>query len=107
VSIKPAAGEVWVADLGPAAKVRPVLVLAYPQPVDARSLAVVAPLTSQIRSARGEIALGKPSWLPKNSAVNLQGLASFDHRLLQRRLGRLNESQIDQVKAGLRDLLNL
>jgi len=106
-SIKPAAGDVWVADLGLAAKVRPVLILSYPKPEDARSLAIVAPLTSQIRSARGEIDLGKPSWLPKPSAVNLQGLASFDHRYLQRKLGRLSDAQIGQVKSGLRVLLDL
>ena len=35
-------------------KSRPVLVLAYPQPNDARALVVVAPLTSQIRGLRGE-----------------------------------------------------
>lgn len=29
---------------------------------------------------RGEVDLGKPRWLPKHSAVNVQGLASFDHR---------------------------
>ncbi len=106
-SIKPSAGEIWLADLGLAAKVRPVLVLSYPEPDDARALAIVAPLTSQIRSARGEIDLGKPSWLPKASAVNLQGVASFNHRFLQRKLGRLSEQQIDRVKTGLRELLDL
>ena len=33
------------------------------------ALAVVAPLTSQIRGMRGEVDLGKPRWLPKHSAV--------------------------------------
>lgn len=73
---EPRPGEVWFADLGLAEKSRPVLVLASPQPADARALVVVAPLTSQIRSARGEVFLGKPRWLPKISAVNVQGLAS-------------------------------
>jgi mRNA-degrading endonuclease toxin of MazEF toxin-antitoxin module len=41
-------------------KSRPVLVLAYPEPADARALVVVAPLTSQIRGLRGEVPLGKP-----------------------------------------------
>jgi mRNA-degrading endonuclease toxin of MazEF toxin-antitoxin module len=59
-------------------KSRQVLVLAYPQPEDARALVIVAPLTSQIRDLRGEVPLGKPRWLPKPSAVNVQGLASFD-----------------------------
>lgn len=83
----PKPGEVWFAELGMAEKSRPVLVLAFPDNQDARSLAVVAPLTSQIRGMRGEVDLGKPRWLPKQSAVNVQGLASFDHRKLTRRMG--------------------
>jgi mRNA-degrading endonuclease toxin of MazEF toxin-antitoxin module len=90
-----------------AAKQRPVLILAYPQPDDARALVVVAPLTSEIRGYRGEVAIGKPRWLPKPSAVNVQGLASIDHRALLRKMGHLPAAQFDQVKAALRDLLGL
>ena len=74
-------------------KSRPVLVLAWPQPADARALVVVAPLTSQVRGLRGEVPLGKPRWLPKISAVNVQGLASFDKSKLARRLGSLPAEQ--------------
>ena len=88
-------------------KSRPVLVLAYPQPADARALVVVAPLTSQIRGLRGEVPLGKPRWLPKLSAVNVQGLASFDPGKLARRLGVLSPEQFNAVKVALRDLLKL
>lgn len=88
-------------------KSRPVLVLAYPQPADARALAVVAPLTSQIRGLRGEVPLGKPQWLPKVSAVNVQGLASFDAGKLTRRFGTLTNEHYDAVKTALRDLLQL
>jgi mRNA-degrading endonuclease toxin of MazEF toxin-antitoxin module len=107
VPTEPQAGEVWFADLGMIEKSRPVLVLAMPEPRDARALAVVAPLTSQIRRMRGEVDLGKPRWLPKKSAVNAQGLASFDHGKLSRRLGTLTTAQIDEVKDALRDLLDL
>lgn len=68
---------------------------------------IVAPLTSQIRGLRGEVALGKPRWLPKISAVNVQGLASFDPGKLNRRLGSLSAEQCAAVKAALRDLLGL
>jgi mRNA-degrading endonuclease toxin of MazEF toxin-antitoxin module len=88
-------------------KSRPVLVLAYPEPADARALVVVAPLTSQIRGQRGEVPLGKPRWLPKVSAVNVQGLASFDPGKLARRLGTLSTEQYGAVKDALRDLLRL
>ena len=104
---EPQPGEVWFADMGMVEKSRPVLVLAFPRPEDARALAVVAPLTSQIRGLRGEVPLGKPRWLPRISAVNVQGLASFDPGKLARRLGALPTEQYNAVKTALRDLLKL
>jgi mRNA interferase MazF len=90
-----------------AEKSRPVLVLAMPEEQDARSLAVVVPLTSQIRGARGEVFIGKPNWLHKSSAVNVQGIASFDPGKLARRMGILPNAQMDQVKEALRAMLEL
>lgn len=59
-SIDANAGEVWTADFSTAAaKQRPVLVLAFPQPSDARALVVVVPLTSQLCGLRGEVDIGK------------------------------------------------
>ena len=104
---EPVAGEIWFADMGMVGKSRPVLLLAFPRDADARSLAVVAPLTSQIRGMRGEVDIGKPRWLPKHSAVNVQGLASFDRHKLSRRMGQLVQPEMDRVKNALRDLLGL
>lgn len=104
---EPQPGEVWFAELGMVEKSRPVLILAYPQSEDARALAVVAPLTSQIRGLRGEVPLGKLRWLPKTSAMNVQGLASFDPGKLARRLGVLSAEHYGAVKAALRELLRL
>ncbi|MDI1314309.1 type II toxin-antitoxin system PemK/MazF family toxin [Prosthecobacter sp.] len=77
------------------------------EPQNARALGIVAPLTSQIRAQRGDVYLGKPRWLPKESALNVQGFASFDERKLTRRLGALTQDQMSGVKATLRDLLGL
>jgi mRNA interferase MazF len=107
VNTKPKSSEVWYADLGMVAKGRPVLVLSYPDKEDARSLTVVAPLTSQIRGLRGEVDIGKPNWLPKHSAVNIQGLASIGRYNLERRLGRLSAKQMESVKDALREMLQL
>lgn len=104
---KPKAGEVWFAELGMVAKGRPVLVLSYPLVSDARALAVVAPLTSQVRGERGEVDLGHPNWLPKPSAVNVQGLASIDRHKLTRKFGKLTAEDYELVKEAIRDLLNL
>ena len=83
------------------------LFLAFPQPSDARALIVVVPLTSQLRGLRGEVDIGKPKWLPKHSAVNVKGFASIDQNALQRKLGRLNDHQLESVKDAVRDLLDL
>jgi mRNA-degrading endonuclease toxin of MazEF toxin-antitoxin module len=107
VPTEPQPGEVWFAELGMVEKSRPVLILAYPRPADARALTVVAPLTSQLRGLRGEVPLGKLRWLSKVSAVNVQGIASFDPGKLSHRLGTLSAEHNAAVKAALRDLLGL
>lgn len=107
MSTRPKPGEVWFADLGIAAKSRPVFVLACPDETSARVLVVVAPLTSQIRGLPGEVPLGSVRWLPKPSAVNVQGIASFDPNRLSRRLGVCTPGQIGAVKEALRTLFEL
>jgi mRNA interferase MazF len=107
VNIEPRPGEVWIADFGLAAKQRPVLVLVYPEPEDARALVVVVPLTSQLRGLRGEVDIGKPRWLPKRSAVNIQGFASVDQNALTRKLGKLSDEQFSAVKDAIRKMLSL
>lgn len=107
MNTEPGPGEVWVVDFGLVAKQRPVLILAYPQPRDARALVVVVPLTSQIRELRGEVDIGKPRWLPKHSAVNVQGFASIDPHALVRKLGKLPGEQFRTVKGAIRELLAL
>lgn len=104
---KPGPGEVWWADLGMVEKTRPVLVLAYPEENQSRALVVVVPLTSQIRGGTGEVSLGIVPWLPKPSAVNVQGLASFDRHKLTRFMGSLPTIQMNAVKSAIRSLLQL
>jgi mRNA-degrading endonuclease toxin of MazEF toxin-antitoxin module len=55
----------------------------------------------------GEADLGKPRGLPKPSAVNVQGLASFDHHLPIRKLGTLSQEAYEAVKGAIRELLGL
>lgn len=107
VNTEPQPGEIWYADLGVTAKSRPVLIIAYPSRDDARALVIVAPLTSQIRGMRGEVEIGKPRWLPKRSAVNIQGLASFDRHFLNRKMGQLDSANMEKVKTAIREILNL
>lgn len=107
MNTEPKSGEIWITDFGLAAKERPVLILAFPKEKDARSLVVVVPLTSQLRGQRGGVDIGKPRWLAKHSAVNVQGFASIDQGSLQRKLGTLTLERFTAVKTAIRDLLDL
>ena len=107
MNTEPKAGEIWIADLGFAAKTRPILVLAYPDDEDARALVVVAALTGTIRGIKGEVYIGKPRFLEKESAVVVQSLASLDKSKLVKRLGVLSNTHLDEVKEALKVLLQL
>jgi mRNA interferase MazF len=48
----PARGDVWLVDMGYAAKVRPALVLSVPIEADERVLTTVVPHTTSVRNTR-------------------------------------------------------
>lgn len=52
--ITPKRGEVWLVDLGMAAKVRPALVLSVPAGDDDRALATLVPHTTSVRGTQFE-----------------------------------------------------
>ena len=56
---KPARGEIWVVDLGMAAKVRPCLVLTNFPDDDELALVTVLPHTTAIRGNRWEVSIPK------------------------------------------------
>jgi mRNA-degrading endonuclease toxin of MazEF toxin-antitoxin module len=103
----PKPGEIWQIDFGMRIKPRPALIFTAPLGDDARVLYIVAPLTSQIRGMRGEVEIGRPPGLEKTSAVNLQGLGSIVKTDVIRYLTKLSDSQFLEVKAALRELLEL
>jgi mRNA interferase MazF len=70
-------GEVWLADLGLAAKTRPVVILSRDDPQAPRALVVYVPLTTQNRGSRYEIELGGVRFLKETSVANVQGIGSI------------------------------
>jgi mRNA interferase MazF len=54
---RPSAGEVWLVDLGLAAKVRPCLILSDYPADDELALVVVVPNTTAVRGSRWELAI--------------------------------------------------
>jgi mRNA interferase MazF len=80
-------GEVWLADLGLAAKTRPVVILSREDPNAPRALVTYVPLTTQNRGSRYEIDLCKLRFLRETSVANVQGIGSIPSVRLQRKIG--------------------
>src|SRR5580704_6994474 len=76
-SMTPRPGEVWLADLGLAAKTRPVVVISRYDPDPPRAVVLFVPLTTQNRRSSYEIVLPRLSFLNRDSVANVQGLASL------------------------------
>ena len=53
--MNPKSGEIWLADLGLAAKVRPVVIVSYNDPDPPRVLYIYVPLTRQNRGSNYEV----------------------------------------------------
>jgi mRNA interferase MazF len=105
--MSPRPGEVWLADLGLAAKTRPVVIVSRYDPEPPRALVLFVPLTTQSRQSRYEVALPKQHYLNRESVANVQGLSSIPTARLERRLGKLPESVLAELKRVLSFALDL
>jgi mRNA interferase MazF len=80
-------GEVWLVDLGYAAKTRPALVISVPPADTERALALVVPHTTSPRGTRFEIP-SQERYL-KVGVFDSQNLITVPEAKLLRRLGKL------------------
>ena len=106
VSIEPRPGEVWAVDFwaGGQAAARSDTGLSPARRCPGFGGCGASNL--QLRGLRGEVDIGKPRWLPKRSAVNIQGFAGIDQHALIRKLGRLSDEQFSAVKDAIREMLS-
>ena len=103
----PHPGEVWLADLGLAAKTRPVVIVSRDDPDPPRALILYVPLTMQHRHSPYEVILPHLSFLTQDSVANVQGLGSLPTVRLERRLGKLTDDVMAQIKRALAFALDL
>jgi mRNA interferase MazF len=103
----PRPGEVWLADLGLAAKTRPVVIVSRYDLSPARALVIYVPLTTQNRQSQYEVVLPKISFLDHDSIANVQGLGSLPQVRLERRLGKLSNEVMSNIKHALSFALEL
>ena len=95
----PRRGEVWLVDLGLAAKIRPCLVLGVPGADEDRSLVTVIPHTTSLRATRFEVAV--PARFLKSGAFDAQGIVTVPTVRLMRSLGSLTPEQLAAVVGGV------
>jgi mRNA interferase MazF len=105
--MNPAAGEVYLVDLGMVAKERPMVVVSRNDPDAPRALSICVPFTTQNRGSRYEVAVGRSSFLTEPSWANVQGAMAVGNEKLLRRLGSLTAAQFSNVKDALRYALDL
>lgn len=103
----PQPGEVWLADLGLAAKTRPVVIVSRDDPDPPRALVLYVPLTTQNRESPYEIVLPQLRFLDRNSVANVQGLSSLPTARLERRLGKLPDDVLTRIRRALAYALDL
>jgi mRNA interferase MazF len=97
----PRHGEVWLADLGLAAKTRPVVVLLADDLEVPRTLIIHVPITRQSRGSALEIPLGHLRFLSPESVANVQAIGALPLVRFERRLGVLAPSDLIAVKHAL------
>jgi mRNA interferase MazF len=105
--MNPRPGEVWLADLGLAAKTRPVVIVSRQDPNPPRALVLYVPLTTQNRLSSYEVPLPRLPFLDRESIANVQGLGSIPNVRLERRIGVLSTDLMAKIKTALAFALDL
>jgi mRNA interferase MazF len=96
----PRRGEVWLVDLGMAAKVRPALVISVPAADIDRALATLVPHTTSPRQSRFEASVSTSFLRP--GVFDAQNLITVPHAKLVRVLGILSSAQFAVVEHAVR-----
>lgn len=96
----PQRGEVWLVDLGLAAKVRPCLVFSITPRDDERALYTLVPHTTSARGTRFEANI--PCNFLREGAFDAQNLLTAPQAKLMRKLGSLSSKGNQVVESAVR-----
>lgn len=94
--------EIWFYQFKAPDKLRPVLVLSRQIVIGLLHTVMVAPITSTIHGAPGEVLVGIDEGLKKESAVNCDHIQTVEKAKLKRFVGRLNEDKMQAVCKALK-----
>jgi mRNA interferase MazF len=98
-------GEVWLSDLGIAAKVRPALVLSVPPDPQDRVLITLVPHTTSVHGTRFEVVV--PKKFLSSGAFDAQGLVTVAPARLIRNLGDLLPNELALVEEAVKQWLGM
>jgi len=99
-------GDVWVVDLGMAAKVRPCLILTRPPKSDELNVFTVVAHTTSRRGNQWEVAVEK-SFLDEEGAFDVQRVATVASAKLEGKLGELTAAEMNSVLDRLAERLGI
>lgn len=99
-------GDVWIVDLGMAAKVRPCLILTSQPNDDELDVFTVIAHTTSRRGNRWEIPLPK-SFLDAEGVFDVQRIATVASVKLERKLGELTHAEMEIVLDRLAERLKM
>ena len=103
--LSPSRGEVWLVDLGMAAKTRPCLILSVPVGDADRALVTLVPHTTSARGSGFEVSV--PVRFLRPGAFDAQNLVTIPRVKLLRKLGRLAQGELAAVENVVRLWLGL
>ena len=97
-------GEVWETSLE---KTRPVIIISRDDVRGIRSSTTIAKVTSTIRGTPNEVVVDHRDGVSHLSAINCDDVVTVRKDRLLRRVGRLSQTQIDELDHALRFALGL
>ena len=101
----PRRADVWLVDLGMAAKVRPAPVISVPATDTDRALVTLVPHTTSPRQSQFEAVVSAAFLRP--GVFDAQNLITIPHAKLIRQLGQLSDAQMAVVETAVRSWLGL
>jgi mRNA interferase MazF len=94
-------GEIWMYSFKPPNKRRPVVVLTRQEVIPLLHTVMVAPVTSTIHGAPGEVIIGIGEGLKRESAINLDHVQTVEQSRLKRFVGTIGRKKMSEVCRAL------
>ena len=101
----PERGEVWVVDLGYAAKTRPGVVISIAYLDQDRAVVTLVSHTTSTRGSRFELAI--PKAFLKEGAFDAQNIVTVPQVKVFKKLGKLTSEELTRIEDAVRHWLGL